>query len=103
MAPVTNTVVSCNDDRMVSSPNDVPNDEDQEQFFDQYDAELSTLDGASFQSRLSPDKMSPEEISAFPDLVENTSLIPIFLHIRNSILKFWLIEPKVIFFNRSQI
>lgn len=95
MAPVTN-VINCNDDRMISSPNDVPNDEDQEQFFDQHDAELSTLEGASFQSRLSPDKMSTEEMNAFPDVVENTSLIPIFLHIRNSILKFWLMEPKVI-------
>lgn len=69
-------------------------DDDVDQFID-HDAELSTLEGAAFQSRLWADKMSAEEMKAFHDVVENTSLIPLFLHIRNSILKFWLINPKV--------
>uniref|UniRef100_A0A6P6XSE1 Lysine-specific histone demethylase n=1 Tax=Dermatophagoides pteronyssinus TaxID=6956 RepID=A0A6P6XSE1_DERPT len=68
-------------------------DDDPDQFID-HDAELSTLEGAAFQSRLWADKMSTDEMKSFQDVVDNTSLIPIFLHIRNSILKFWLINPK---------
>lgn len=90
MAPINNDAVIEDVDHQdeIDNENKIFIDHD-------YLVELSTLEGASSQSRLSVDKMSPEEIKAFHDVVENTSLIPIFLHIRNSILKFWLISPKV--------
>ncbi|UXI19760.1 RING finger protein [Sarcoptes scabiei] len=90
MAPINNDAVIEDVDHQdeIDNENKIFIDHD-------YLVELSTLEGASSQSRLSVDKMSPEEIKAFHDVVENTSLIPIFLHIRNSILKFWLISPKI--------
>lgn len=61
------------------------------------DSDLNTLEGAANQSRLEHDKLSQEEMNAFPDVLENTSSIPIYLHIRNSILKYWLTNPRVSF------
>lgn len=57
--------------------------------------ELDSLEGAAFQSRMQPDEMSPEEVTAFPDVCEQHSLIPVYHFIRNSILKFWYQRPKV--------
>lgn len=78
----------------MNSAEPVDGDEEVDCFIDN-DMDLNSLEGAANQSRLEHDKMSNEEMEAFPDVLENTSLIPIYLHVRNSILKFWLTNPKV--------
>ena len=61
-------------------------------------SELNSLEGAAFQSRMDPQKMSPEEVKAFPDVLEQqNNLIPMYLYIRNSILKLWYQKPQVCF------
>ncbi|CRK86703.1 CLUMA_CG000536, isoform A [Clunio marinus] len=58
---------------------------------------LTTLEGASFQSRLPFDKMTTFEVVAFPEFnTKNITIVDrrMYLNIRNRILKMWLENVK---------
>lgn len=91
------TIDHCNQlggfhDGMIVASDGIAMDNDEEYTDDS--SEYETLDGAAYQSRMSPDKMMEDEIKAFPDVIEHPGLIPIYLHIRNSILMYWYQNPK---------
>ncbi|XP_037940015.1 possible lysine-specific histone demethylase 1-like [Teleopsis dalmanni] len=71
------------------------NDSQEAQPIDKYHDFFSGIDGAAFQSRLTPHKMVSGESSAFPDIVKTGQVAQlIFLNVRNRILKMWIDNPK---------
>ncbi|XP_064615884.1 lysine-specific histone demethylase 1A-like [Liolophura sinensis] len=53
------------------------------------------LEGAAFQSRLPFDKMTSQEASCFPDILQGPPQAQkVFLYIRNRFLQLWLENPK---------
>lgn len=60
---------------------------DTEEDFVADSSELEKLENCAFQSRMPMDGLTEEEKAVFPDIVEKEDRLPVYLHIRNSILR----------------
>lgn len=75
----------------------LPLNYDTEEDFVSDSAELEKLENCAFQSRLPMDAMNEEEVLGFRDMLDeqDAEFLPLYLLLRNSILRLWYRNPKV--------
>ena len=75
----------------------LPLNYDTEEDFVSDSAELEKLENCAFQSRLPMDAMNEEEVFGFRDMLDeqDAEFLPLYLLLRNSILRLWYRNPKV--------